>query len=181
MKKYFLLIACVLFAMSSQGQTLTVKESKAMVNGKTSMASYTGASDALEGTLNLATGEANFKIPLETVKTGNGSRDKDMYKVLEIKEFPYAAFKGKLAEKLDMEVEQNQKILVKGTFSIHGVEKPLEVTVDLKPTPDGVMFYTFWPINITDYGIKRPSVFFIKVEDEHQIVIEGVLIEDESW
>src|SRR5690606_5634276 len=97
MKKYFLLIACVLFAMSSQGQTLTVKESKAMVNGKTSMASYTGASDALEGTLNLATGEANFKIPLETVKTGNGSTDKVLYKVVEIEMVPCAAFKCRVA------------------------------------------------------------------------------------
>ena len=178
MKKYFLLIALLWFSLSTEAQVLTVGKGTAAVNGKTSMASYTGSSDSLEGTLNLDNGAVSFKILLESIKTGNGSRDKDMYKALEINEFPYATFEGNLGKDFDIELEQNQKILVKGTFTIHGVAHPLEVTVDLKPTSEGVLFYTFWPINITDHDIKRPSVFFMKVQDEHQIVIEGVLEED---
>lgn len=178
MKKYFLLITLVWLSFGIEAQVLTVSKATASVKGKTSMASYTGSTDSLEGTLDVTSGKVNFKLLLETIKTGNGTRDKDMYKVLEIDEFPYATFEGKLGEGFDIELEQNQKILVKGIFTIHGVSHPLEVTVDLKPTPNGVLFYTFWPINITDYNIKRPSVFFIKVNDEHKIVIEGVLDED---
>lgn len=176
--KYFLLIALVWYATSTEAQVLTVGKTTTSVNGKTSMASYTGTSDSLEGTLDLASGEVSFKLLLETIKTGNGTRDKDMYKVLETSDFPYATFEGKLSDGFDFELEQNQKILVQGTFTIHGVSHPLEVTVDLKPTPEGVLFHSFWPINITDYGIKRPSVFFMKVDDEHRIVIEGVLEKD---
>lgn len=180
MKKYFSLMGLLLVALGVEAQVLDVQDAKAAVNGKTSLASYTGSSEALEGTLNIDSREVDFRIPLESIKTGNGSRDKDMYKALETDQFPYATFKGKISEEFDIAHEQNQKVLVKGMFSLHGVERPLEVTVDLKPTPEGILFYTFWPINITDYGIKRPSVFFIKVEDEHRIVIEGVLIGDDS-
>lgn len=180
MKKYLLLIGLIWFSLKIEAQVLTAQDATATVNGKTSIASYTGSSDSLEGTLNLDSREVDFRIPLESIKTGNGSRDKDMYKVLETTEFPYAAFSGKIGKGFDIAQEENQKILVKGTFSIHGMEHPLEVTVDLKPTAEGILFYTFWPINITDYGIKRPSVFFMKVEDEHRIVIEGLLVEDET-
>lgn len=180
MKKHLLLIGLLWFSLRLEAQILKAQDATATVNGKTSIASYTGSSDSLEGTLNLSSREVDFKIPLESIKTGNGTRDKDMYKVLETSEFPYATFSGKIDEDFNMQQEENQKILVKGVFSIHGVTHPLEVTVDLKPTTDGVLFYTFWPINITDYGIRRPSIFFMKVVDEHRIVIEGVLAEDET-
>lgn len=175
MKKHLLLIGFLFLSSMAVAQILATDKAQATVSGKTSMAAYTGSSNQLEGNINLESREVSFKIPLESIKTGNGSRDKDMYKALEITSFPEATFYGKIMADFDLEKEENQKVMVKGDFEIHGVARPLEVSVDLKPTPEGVLFYTFWPVNITDFGIKRPSVFFMKVNDEHRIVIEGVL------
>lgn len=175
MKKCILLAYLMVFALIAHAQEFSTDKAKATVDGETSMASYTGTSNDLQGKVNTENLLVTFKIPLESIKTGVKGRDRDMYEVLEVEKFPYASFEGAITSDFDPEKKESQQVKVKGTFEIHGEKKPLEVTADLKPTDDGITFSASWPINISDFGIERPSVFFMKVDDEHIIAIEGIL------
>lgn len=168
----------VLFTFNStclKAQIFTSDTGHAEVKGKAPIGSYTGVTDELSGRINLNNNRIKFQVALKSIKTGNKKRDKHMYKALNVSEYPNAQFEGKLVSNFDTSSLQAQEIEVEGDFSIHGETRHLKITGTLEKTEEGLKYKASWPINITDYNIKRPSFLFFKVKNKHQISIHGVL------
>ncbi|MCH7827779.1 MAG: YceI family protein [Bacteroidetes bacterium] len=105
---------------------------------------------------------------MNTVKTGNGKRDRDMREdVLETEKWPITYFKGSFikVEKKDNQNIYSVKIL--GKMFVHGVEKEIEIPGEIKIV-DGVMTVeSKFSIYLNDYDIEAPSLLaFIKVAEE---------------
>ena len=112
--------------------------------------------------------EIYFEVDLNTVKTGNGKRDRDMREdVLETEKWPITYFKGSFikVEKKDNQNIYSVKIL--GKMFVHGVEKEIEIPGEIKIV-DGVMTVeSKFSIYLNDYDIEAPSLLaFIKVAEE---------------
>ena len=112
--------------------------------------------------------EIYFEVDLNTVKTGNGKRDRDMREdVLETEKWPITYFKGSFikVEKKDNQNIYSVKIL--GKMFVHGVEKEIEIPGEIK-IEDGVMTVeSKFSIYLNDYDIEAPSLLaFIKVAEE---------------
>lgn len=177
------LVITSIFLFSSiliHAQNYVLQNGHAEVHGQAPVSSYTGVSDALEGTLNTTSGNVDFKLKLQTLKTGNHKRDRDMYKTLDVDVHPYAEFNGRITSKFNPQNKEKQKVTVKGNFSIHGVSKEIEVNGTLEPTDEGLMLTASFPINITQYGMKRPHILAYKVDDKHTIQVNGLLHQEIS-
>jgi|Marorgknorr_s2lv_3_1036020.scaffolds.fasta_scaffold01097_4 polyisoprenoid-binding protein YceI len=133
--------------------------------------SFTGRSDELIGAVNLETGIVDFYVDLETLKTGNGKRDKDMRKALGTKEYPFAEFFGTLSSTFDPEKEGPQEAAVSGTFTVHGVPQPLELIGTMEMKDGDLLVVAAWSVFLKDHKIKPPRLLIIKVDDEQQISI----------
>lgn len=112
------------------------------------------------------TGTASGEIVLDagSAVSGNGSRDKTMRdEVLEAMRFPEIRF---VAERVEGAVASSgvSEIKLAGRIDLHGAQHPLVMTA--KVTVDGARLSaeTEFPVAFIDWGLKDPSVMFLRVE-----------------
>lgn len=138
---------------------------------------FTGKSDYLTGMIDLNSGEIDFFLDLETLKTGNNRRDRDMYRTLNVEEFPFAEFTGSLTSDFDASTTSPQPVEAEGEFTVHGVTRDFTVEGRLQKLGDSLILEAEWVIDITDYDIEPPGILFYRVADEMDVKIEATLNE----
>jgi len=120
-----------------------------------------------------ATGRASGKLVVDASsgKSGNQSRDKKMSnEILEVQKFPEIVFTaheviGKTADAGPAHLE------IRGTFSIHGQHHPMTLLVDTQTQADAIDALTKFVVPYVAWGMKNPSLMFLKVGDKVEISI----------
>lgn len=129
------------------------------------VAYHYGRFDKVEGTFlldkeNASSSSINVTVPVESVSSGNSSRDGHLKKAdfFSAAEFPTMSFKSTEVTKKG-EADGYPVFTVKGDFTMHGVTKP--ITVDVKHTGEGsgqrgqvAGFETTFTIKRSDYGMN---------------------------
>ena len=98
-------------------------------------------------------------------QSGNASRDRKMHKdVLQSARYPEISFRpdrvdGKLAE------TGSSKVQVHGVFGIHGGEHEITVPVVVKLEADRWQASCHFQVPYVRWGLKNPSVLFLRVGD----------------
>jgi len=144
-------------------------------HSETGIHGFTGTSHHLTGQIDLSNGTVDFYVDLETLDTGNGKRDRDMRETLETDKYPFAEFFGSIQTEFDPDKTEEQPVVVKGTFTLHGVEQQIEVPGSIEGTNEGLLVKADWVIRLEDYKIKPPRLLFIKVAQEQEIDIRILL------
>jgi len=137
--------------------------------------SFTGTSELLTGVINLADSTVDFFVDLSTLRTGIGKRDKDMRLTLNVKEYPFAEFYGKLITAFDKSISDGQDAMVEGVFTLHGVKKNVQLTGVLQMVGDQLVLDAGWDLNLKDYDIVPPKLLIVKVDEVQQIRISATL------
>lgn len=109
-----------------------------------------------------------FSVELNSLDTGIGKRDRDMRNVLDTKKWPKAIFKGEIASHTAIDSSVTAyRVKAKGKFSVHGVERDIEVPGTIV-VGDGVSrVEAEFVIRLEDYKIEAPSLAaFVKVSEE---------------
>jgi polyisoprenoid-binding protein YceI len=118
-----------------------------------------------------ATGKASGEIAFDATsgKTGNGSRDNKMHKdVIESGRYPEIVFRPNRAEGT-VATAGASLLQVHGVFTMHGAEH--EVTFPVEVTFAGGTWTAkaSFQIPYVQWGMKNPSVLFLKVGDTVQV------------
>lgn len=134
----------------------------------------------VKGAFNLERGELHFNPTSGTLTgeivfdatsghSGNQSRDHKMHKdVLESARYPEISFRpdrvgGKVAPAGASTVQ------VHGMFAIHGADHEITVTVEVKLETDHWSATAHFPVPYAKWGMKNPSVLFLRVGDSVDI------------
>lgn len=139
------------------------------------MHTFTGESDHLTGLIDFEKNIVDFYLDLETLKTGNGRRDRDMYNTLNVEEHPFAEFTGSLDSSFDRNSSEPQNVTVSGEFTIHGVTNEKTIDGILQKQEDDLLLEAEWIMDITEYNIEPPGILFYRVRDEMEVLIEAKL------
>jgi polyisoprenoid-binding protein YceI len=126
-------------------------------------------------TFDSMTGKASGVLVVDAAsgESGNRSRDRKMTKeILEAGKFPDFTFTarevvGKLADTGPSHLE------VRGVFSIHGQDHPLILLVDTQSDANSADATTKFEVPYVAWGMKNPSVMFLKVSDKVEISIHA--------
>ena len=180
-KLIFHLLTVLLFlsSHSSYAQVYTTTEGQANFKAKMPFNSYIGKSDRLNGIINFETGKVTFKVPVKSIKTDIDKRDEHMYELLEAEKNSEVVFDGKLIDDFDFDKKTNQTVRVKGDFTLAGTTRQITIPINLELVSEGTIQLTAsWSLLITDYGLERPSIVFIQVDDKHDLSVVTVLKEN---
>jgi len=134
----------------------------------------------VKGAFNLKRGELHFdpasgKVTGEIVfdatsgHSGNQGRDRKMHKdVLESARYPEIAFRP---ERVDGKVApaEASTVQVHGMFAIHGAEHEITVPVEAQLSADHWSATAHFPVPYAKWGMKNPSVLFLRVGDSVDI------------
>jgi polyisoprenoid-binding protein YceI len=135
-----------------------------------------GTTHTVSGTARLDPKGGSFRIevPVDSLRTGIDMRDQHLRSDawLDAAQFPTIRFEGQ-----DIRKEGDTKASVSGTFTLHGVSKPLSVTLDIRRIPseqgtklglaegDWVRIRGEFPVKLSDFGVTIPSMAAAKVSD----------------
>ena len=110
------------------------------------------------------------EAPVNTLKTENGRRDRDLNKSMESEKYPNLRFDLTSVRPQWERADSASAILV-GTFTIHGVMKEAELPATLLFEADGVRVKSTFPMNLKDYQIGGLSKFLGVLKMHPDIVV----------
>lgn len=112
-----------------------------------------------------------LRAPAESFDSGNVNRDAHMKESVEAAKFPFIELKA-LGDGLTppSTLPATQKKTFKAQLTFHGVQQVLEVPVELTwDSAQKVRAAASFVISLDQFKIERPSLMFVKVEDELKI------------
>ena len=136
---------------------------------------FSGESNHLTGMIDFKENIVDFYVDLNTLKTGIGKRDRDMYKTLNTSDHPFAEFTGSLTD-TDFDLSKDSvTIVAEGTFTLNGMNRELSVDGSLMKENDNIILKARWEIPLSKYNIEPPGVLFYRVDEVQKVMIEVIL------
>ncbi len=132
--------------------------------------STTALSGRLEGAASLAGVRGSVEAPARSLVTGNGKRDRDMYKSLEVERFPVLRFDLDALAAGGADGD-SIPVTLRGRFTIHGVTNTHAVPGWAWVGPTSVRFRGRVPMNVKHYDIGGLSKVLGLLKMDEEIVV----------
>ncbi len=102
---------------------------------------------------------ATFEVDTTTFKTNATQRDSRVQSALETGQFPTATFTLTQPVALGADAASGADVAVTavGTFTLHGVTKPVEVPIQARLVGDTIVLVGSFDITFSDYGVSVPK------------------------
>lgn len=168
LKKIYYLLAIILLPFFTVGQTklrANKQESTISYTMKHALHEWTGVSKdvncIMETDANGLAQKVAVVVKVSSFDSKNSNRDSHMIEVTDGLSFPNITFSS-----TTISPAGQNKFKVNGKLNFHGVDKPIEflMTEDLKQNKK--IFTGSFQILIEDYKIERPSLMFVKTDNE---------------
>jgi len=119
-------------------------------------------------------GDIMIRVPVASFNSENSNRDAHMKEVVEVHQFPYVEFRGTIHS------DKIEKGNVQGKILFHGVEKEIATKVSVDKIGDQLQTKISFQISLESFKINRPSLLFVKIEDEAKIEGDFTFVKSEN-
>lgn len=139
-----------------------------------------GTTRAIEGRAALSPdGSARVQVRARVASfdSGNSNRDMHMREVTHEAAHPYATVKGTLSG-LTLPLPAPVEVRLHATVELNGVKQPAEIAVALSQDGQRLRAKFSVPLSLEGFGIERPELLFVKVDD--RLVLSGELVFEEA-
>ena len=127
--------------------------------------------------VNLDDGSADglVEVDANSGESGNSARDERMRKsILESDRYPIISFRSThVISKVPF--SGDEMVAVEGVFRIHGTEHPLQLRIDLHSEGDTITLKTHFIVPYVNWGMKDPSILFLRVDKTVDIDVEATI------
>jgi polyisoprenoid-binding protein YceI len=140
---------------------------------------FDGVSHKVEGRARLGgDGKAQVmvRVPVESFDSGNSNRDEHMKETVEAARFPSVELKA-LADGAAQPASfpSKQKKTFKAQLNFHGAQNVFELPVEVEwLSANEVRATATFTVGLESYKIERPSLMFVKVDNEMQVDVNLV-------
>lgn len=177
------LLSLLLASDAAEGRTFTVEPARSAVlyHIVHKFHDVTGKSSTIEGkAIWRADGSvlAMVRIPMASFDSGERNRDADMRETVEATRHPHVVFRG--IAHIDpvvaaSEREEPLKVKMEGEVELHGVKRPATVPLEIEFSPGAARVRGSFDVSLDAFGIERPSLLFIKIDDACKIDLDLLL------
>ncbi len=105
-------------------------------------------------------------VPVRSFDSGNRLRDSHAMDAVEADRFPEAEFNSR---SIVPSAGRWGNYEVTGSLTFHGQTRDIQVTATPERQGDSLVVSGSFDIRLTEFGVDRPSLFFIPVRDEARI------------
>jgi len=115
------------------------------------------------------------RVPADSFDSGNVNRDEHAKEALEAAHYPFVVLKATGALVPPAKYPASEQRTFNAILSLHGVDEPLSLPVTLRwESANRVQAQARFAISLDHFKIERPSLMFVKVDDEVWIDVEVV-------
>ena len=142
-----------------------------------------GVSKKLEGRARILPGgqaQIMVRAAVDTFDSGNSNRDAHMKETVESARYPVVELKATAASaSLPTAFPGTLKVQLKAQVSFHGVQQMLDIPAEITWTdPAHAVATASFTISLEQFKIERPSLMFVKVNDDLKIEARITLLRD---
>lgn len=126
--------------------------------------------------LKSTTGDIQFGVTMLNFKFAKPLMEEHFNEnYVESEKYPTCIFKGKIAETIDYSKDGEYKVTTKGTMTLHGVSKEVEIPGTLTVKGSNILLDSKFKIKVADYNIKVPSMYVQNIAEEVDVTVNGTL------
>lgn len=176
-----LLAALALSAAAPDAHTLSVDPAASTIRFHVShkLHPIDARSSAIEGKAVIAADGrviAMVRVPVATFDSGDANRDANVRETVEASRFPHVVLKGVTSLTVPVAHGKPVSASLKGELDFHGVKQPIEVPLSVEFAPDGSAHAVAkLKVSLDAHRVQRPSLLFIKVDDECVVDVDLTL------
>jgi polyisoprenoid-binding protein YceI len=116
---------------------------------------------------------ASVELEVQQLKSNNSLLDSELQRRLEVRKYP--RIKGDLRQVKPL---GENKWLLEGDLSLHGVKQPMEVEVTVDAHDGTLELAGEKVIDMRDFGLQPPKLLFLRVDP--QVRIRALLVAKQS-
>lgn len=158
-----------IYAVSKGSISFTSEAPKELISAR---------SEDLAGVVNIEKKTFSFRIPISSFRGFNSPLQQEHFNenYMESRQFPEAAFSGKIMESVSFTVPGTYKARAKGRLTVHGfsAERLIPVTIEVKDQHRCRVTADF-TVPLSDHNIKVPRVVYEKLASEIKVHVDATL------
>lgn len=118
-------------------------------------------------------GQVMVRSAVSAFTSGDRNRDEHMLEVTEATKFPNVILKGTFSAPPAKSFPADETVQLMGELEFHGQKKPISIPLKLTwVNAEQVHAVGQVTISLDAYGVERPSLLFVKIEDGCRIDID---------
>jgi len=178
MKKVFMFLGMAISASLSFAQVFSTSTGVVEFVSKTKFEEFTAKNTQVQAAISTDKGTVQFKVPVNSFQF-----EKDLMQThfqenyMESATYPTSTFKGKIKDlgEVKFGTDGTYKVVVDGTFEMHGVSKEMSVSGVVVVDGSTITLKSNFTILCSDYGIKIPKNNVSQVSNSIDISVNCAL------
>lgn len=123
---------------------------------------------------NIEKGEIQFNIPIKSLQFKKSLMEEHFNEnYMESYKYPFAKFKGKVNQVIDLSKNGEYPVTVSGNLDVHGVKKQRTINGTITVNNGSISIFSKFDVLCEDHGIKIPQLVFQKIAESIQVTISG--------
>ncbi len=157
----------------------TVREGTLSFDGRATAGDFTGTTTTVTGEMTGGAGLSEVRgwveAPVNTLKTGNNRRDRDLNKSMESEKYPTIRFELTGVTAAEPQSD-SMAVTLQGQFIIHGVTREASLPATVAFGTDGIRVRGTAPLNLKDYEIGGLTKMLGMLKMHEEIVVHVDLV-----
>lgn len=178
-KKIISLVLIVLFVMlylCGSAQTYVSKNIRASIYSSTPLEDIEAVSNNASAVLITGTREVAVQVPVKSLEFDRKLMQEHFNEnYMESDKYPFAKFKGTIAEQIDFSKDGEYDVTVNGVLSVHGVDQKRSIPGKISIKNGTVQISTAFKVACANHKIKIPTLVFTKIAEQISVKAEGKL------
>jgi polyisoprenoid-binding protein YceI len=173
-KWFFYLLFLIGLQSVSFSQKLITREALIKFEGETPLEKIDAVSDQAASVINTETGDIVFRVLMKSFIFPRALMQEHFNEnYVESETYPNAIFQGKIIENIDFTKPGTHSLNIKGSMSLHGVEKEIEVPAQIIIEKGSVRLSSEFSVAPADFNIRIPSAVKDKIAKEMNVVVRA--------
>lgn len=144
-------------------------------DGRATLGDFVGTTDSVRGAMtggpDLTSVTGWVEASVASLRTGNGKRDKDLRKSMEVEQYPTMRFDLERVTVSARSGGDTVGVSLRGMLTVHGVKRELTLPAHVWPERDGMRLVGGFPLNVKDFQVGGLTKFLgVLKMDEHIVV-----------
>jgi len=172
MKRIYLIALATLVVLNLSAQKYITQTGTIKFFSKTPVENIEAFNNQVSSVINLDNGDMAFNLLMKAFTFEKALMQEHFNeKYVESHKFPKSTFKGKISDfNKNSLTDKPQDVKIKGTLTIHGVSKEIDVKGLLqKNNKGGITGKSVFTVNLKDFNIKVPSTVRKNISDSIEI------------
>jgi hypothetical protein len=172
MKNYLILTVFILTfnLASAQNKLYSSNKTEFSFFSKAPLEDIEAKNTRANSIINLSNRELVVRIPVSQFQFKNKLMQQHFNEnYMESEKYPYATFKGKIIEELDLSKPGVYSVNASGTLNIHGVDQERKLSGKITVGEKSLLLETLFDVMLIDHKIEIPKLVFKKIAEKIEV------------